>query len=150
LLRDVNFPLQPLTSILSPLERGGAREDTCVLEQSGSIAANSVSMARSTALRSRHRCRSAHPLWSSRLPVAQTRSRVETRLQRFSQELFKHYCHTLGATEKELRAIQSSSHSLAIFLLVVQNFWAAWDLADAGVVLFIDRRRELLLVHCHS
>jgi hypothetical protein len=60
---------------------------------------------------------------------------------------------SFGATEKELRAIQSSSSfvtHISIFLLVVQNFWAAWDLADAGVVLFIDRRRELLVVHSHS
>ena len=49
-----------------------------------------------------------------------------------------------------MEAIQASSHSLPIFLLVVQNFWAVWDLADAEVALFIDRRRELLLVHCHS
>jgi hypothetical protein len=60
---------------------------------------------------------------------------------------------SLGATEKELRAIRSSSSfvtHISIFLLVVQNFWAAWDLPDAGVLLFIHRRRELLVVHPHS
>jgi hypothetical protein len=60
---------------------------------------------------------------------------------------------SLGATEKELRAIRSVffiRYPYFDIFLVVQNFWAAWDLADAGVVLFMDRRRELLVVHSHS
>jgi len=79
------------TRYLNPLLllQGARREKTrAVLEQSGSIASNSVSIARSIALRSCRKCRSAPyariHLGAAAFLVAQTRSRVETRLQRFS------------------------------------------------------------------
>jgi hypothetical protein len=82
------FSLQPLTSILSPLARGGAKEDTCGNRAVG-LDRSELSLDGAVdclALTSQmpQRIISAHSLWSSRLPVAQTRSPVETRLQRFS------------------------------------------------------------------